>query len=75
MNPELELLKEQCQLELDHRNRRDMFAAAALTGLLSDHTYGAAADESARHATSYADALIAELDKTRVKPEPKPEST
>lgn len=51
-----------CQSEYRDRIRRDMFAAAALTGLLTDP--GSATNEQYAHgAVQLADALILELDK------------
>ena len=55
-----------CSAEYDEsKGRRDRFAAAALTGLLSCEQIAdiAVADRFAMAAVKYADALIAELDK------------
>ena len=44
-------------------DRRDRFAAAALTGMLSSWRAQYTEDDLARHAAAYTDAIIAELDK------------
>jgi hypothetical protein len=57
---------EQAEVEysLWKQDRRDRFAAAALTGLLSDSgEYGIDPKPAAKAAVQFADALIAELDK------------
>jgi hypothetical protein len=51
------------------RERRDRFASAALTGLLANFGDSISHSTTAAHATRYADALIAALDKPQ---EPKP---
>lgn len=49
------------------RARRDMFATAALTGLLADPNLNCAPELIAKGAVNNADALIAELDRTEPK--------
>ena len=53
-----------CSAEYDEaKDRRDRFAAAALTGMLSSWRAQYTEDDLARHAAAYTDAIIAELDK------------
>lgn len=54
-------------------SRRDHFALAAMQGLLAeDSQFQLTDDKLAKWAVTQADALIAELDRTAPKPEPKP---
>lgn len=48
--------------------RRDMFAAAALTGMLGNSDFNGTLEFFAAWARGYADALIAELDRTEPRP-------
>lgn len=51
------------EIERLTRDRRERIATAALQGMLSDPGASGTATEYAEHATQYADALIAALDK------------
>jgi hypothetical protein len=57
-----EAIRAKAEYEQEQRDRRDRFAAAALTGLLGSGKHGELAS-SAAYCRLVADALIAELDK------------